>query len=126
VATFHCDQNIPRALAEALRQRQHTVFRAVELGMTTAEDPEHLLRAARDGRILLTKDHDFVDLHIAWFLWAGAWGVARPSHAGILIIDDNWPSARAAQEVEAFLRLGWPLPDSCWQWKSPTGGWVRY
>ena len=70
MATFHADQNVPRALAEELRQRGHTVFRAVELGLFAADDPAHLLRAARDGRILLTKDNDFVDLHIAWFLWA--------------------------------------------------------
>jgi hypothetical protein len=94
--------------------------------MATTEDPEHLLRAAHDARILLTKDKDFVDLHIAWFLWAADWGVTPRSHAGILIIDDHWSSARAAQEIEAFLRYGWPLPNTCWQWEGRQGSWVRY
>jgi predicted nuclease of predicted toxin-antitoxin system len=89
VATFHCDHNIPRALAEGLRQRGHTAQRAQDLGMAMAADPEHLLRAARERRLLLTKDHDFVDLHIGWFLWAAAWGLPPQPHAGILIIHDN-------------------------------------
>lgn len=57
--------------------------------MAMAADPEHLLRAARERRLLLTKDHDFVDLHIGWFLWAAAWGLPPQPHAGILIIHDN-------------------------------------
>lgn len=124
MATFHCDQNIPRALAEELRQRRHTVVRAVELQMAMADDPAHLLRAARDGRILLTKDKDFVDLHIAWFLWAADWGVVPRAHAGIIIIDDNWPSIRAAQEVETFLRHGWQLVNTCWHWDPTQQLWI--
>jgi hypothetical protein len=116
VATFHCDQNIPRALAEGLRRQGHTVHRALELGMASADDPERLLRAAHDGHVLLTKDHDFVDLHIAWFRWSAAWGLSPPPHAGILIISDHWSSAQAVQEIKAFLRLSRSLANTCRQW----------
>jgi predicted nuclease of predicted toxin-antitoxin system len=91
VARFHIDQNAPgRALAALLYPAGHDVKTAGDLHMTRALDAEHLLAAARAQRILVSRDHDYLDLHTAWHRWAAAWGVhPLPEHAGILIIDNH-------------------------------------
>ena len=58
--------------------------------MATALDAQHLLIAARAHRILVSRDHDYIELHSAWHLWAADWKIHPiPEHGGILIIDSH-------------------------------------
>jgi hypothetical protein len=105
VADFHIDQNTPPSLAPELRRLGHTALTARDLGMRQARDAEHLLHAAQHGRIVITRDKDFLELQIAWLRWPVAWGLSpSPSHAGILVIPSVWPVPYAAQEIDAFLQ----------------------
>jgi hypothetical protein len=80
--------------------------------MHEAADAEHLLRAARHGRILVTRDLDFLELQTAWQQWPLFWQAPnRPAHAGIILVSSNWRAAQVAREVHAFLQLGWSLRD---------------
>jgi hypothetical protein len=130
VPELHLDQNIPRDVAAYLRQLGHTLFTATDLGMRKAEDAEHLLRAAQDGRVVITKDKDYLVLQIAWHVWPPAWQVSPPpEHAGILVIDDHWPSQQAAQEVDRVLRSTWPMRNRLYRWEERAvggGRWERY
>jgi hypothetical protein len=72
--------------------------------MQYAEDAEHLLHAAQNGRILVTRDRDFLGLHTAWLLWPIAWQMSpSPQHAGIMLIPGTWSVPLAAQELHARL-----------------------
>jgi hypothetical protein len=126
VAAFHLDQNVPPSCAPLLRQSGHTVVTAWALGMQHAEDPEHLLHAAQNSRILVTRDRDFVGLHIAWLLWPVAWQMSPPpEHAGIVLVPGSWSVPRAAQELHAFVVVGRALANTLYEYDS-IQGWLRH
>ena len=92
--------------------------------MQLAGDADHLLHAAQDDAILVTRDRGFLGLNTAWRLWADAWQVwPRPQHAGILLIPGDWPVPRAAGEIHAFVQLGWPLPNRLYE-HDRVQGWL--
>lgn len=62
---FYLDEHVPKAVAEGLRRRGVDVITVQELGLQAAEDVKHLERAARDGRLIITQDADFLRLHAA-------------------------------------------------------------
>jgi len=93
--------------------------------MATAFDAEHLLSAAKTGRTLITRDKDYIELHVAWRQWAGAWGVTPlPEHAGILIIDSHWPVPTAAREIAQLLQSGRSLTSYLYRYV-PGHQWVQ-
>jgi hypothetical protein len=105
MADFHIDQNTPPSLAPALRGVGHLALTARDLGMRQARDAEHLLHAAQNHRIVVTRDKDFLELHLAWLRWPVAWGVSpAPRHAGILVIPSDWQVPFAAREVDTFVQ----------------------
>jgi hypothetical protein len=119
VPELHLDQNIPRDVATYLQQLGYAVFTATALSMRKAEDAEHLLRAALDGRVVITKDKDYLVLQVAWRVWPPAWQVAAPlEHVGVLVIHDHWPSQQAAQEIHQALCSGWPLRNALYRWET--------
>ncbi|HUQ94657.1 MAG TPA: DUF5615 family PIN-like protein [Bryobacteraceae bacterium] len=61
--TFHLDEHIPPALADALRSRGIDVTTTADAGLMGAEDREHLAFAVNAGRIVVTQDVDFLRLH---------------------------------------------------------------
>jgi predicted nuclease of predicted toxin-antitoxin system len=67
------DNQLPMQLAVHLRARGHDCDHVYELGMDEADDKEVWNRAIREGRVLVSKDEDFV--HLA----------NRPGDAGRLI-----------------------------------------
>jgi hypothetical protein len=124
VARFHIDQNAPGlALAALLRQAGHDAVTARDLQMATALDAEHLVVAARDQRILVSRDKDYLELHAGWHLWAADWQVRpRREHAGILIIDSHWDAATAAHEIILFLSRHAYMANRLYRYE-PGHGW---
>jgi hypothetical protein len=110
-----------------LRQFGHAVITSRDIGMRYSDDAEHLLYAADHSRILVTRDNDFLGLHVAWHLWPRAWGVLPPpQHAGILIIPSQWRGIQAAREIETFLLRG-PLPTNVlYRYEVPSGAGVGH
>jgi predicted nuclease of predicted toxin-antitoxin system len=77
---FYTDEHVPRAVTEGLRRRGVDVVTVQDAGTQGAEDARHLDFAAREGRVVLTQDADFLRLHAA--------GV---SHAGIVYVPQQTP-----------------------------------
>jgi uncharacterized protein with PIN domain len=59
---FHLDEHLPHALADALRDRGIDVTTSTDAGLLGANDPTQLDYALREGRVLVTRDSDFVRL----------------------------------------------------------------
>ena len=53
------DQGVPRSAGRLLREEGHDVVHTSECGLSTASDPSILLRAAQEGRVVVTLDADF-------------------------------------------------------------------
>jgi predicted nuclease of predicted toxin-antitoxin system len=70
------DENIPRTVIEALARRGHDVRSVVDLGRG-ASDPQIILSAQRERRIILTFDKDFGGL---------AFRAGRRSSGGIILL----------------------------------------
>jgi len=65
------DHDVYAATARALRAAGHDVVTAGDIGLARASDTELLLRARRDGRVLVTRDRDYGSLVFAGGLSAG-------------------------------------------------------
>jgi hypothetical protein len=119
------DHNIARPAVARLRALGYDIVASREVAYDRANDDETLSFAARTGRILLTHDvEDFELLHDAWSRWSTEWGVER-HHAGILILPQEWPNDRKAQEIDAFLKTDLDLTNRLFRWKASTGWEVR-
>ena len=57
---FYTDENIPRAVIRGLRRLGADVLSTPDAGMISAEDDSHLALASRLGRVLVTRDSDFL------------------------------------------------------------------
>jgi hypothetical protein len=58
--TFYMDQHVPRVITVGLRLREVNVITAYEDGTSELPDPELLDRAGELGRVLFTRDDDFI------------------------------------------------------------------
>lgn len=63
---FYTDTHISKAVAVQLRARGIDAVRCEEVGMAEASDEEHLEYAAENGRVIISGDADFRDLHFRW------------------------------------------------------------
>lgn len=63
---FYTDTHIDKQVAIQLRKHGVDVVRCEEVGMAAASDQEHLEYAAKNGRALITKDDDFIQMHVQW------------------------------------------------------------
>ena len=68
---FYTDEHVARAVARGLRERGVDVLTAVEAGLLSATDEQHLQRAGQDSRVVVTQDDDFLRLHAAGIQHAG-------------------------------------------------------
>lgn len=87
---FLIDEHIDHAIANALRLRGHDVLTMVDAELLGADDGRRILPfAALEGRVLVTRDSDFLALHKQ-----GA------PHAGIV----HWPEKkRTVNEAIRYL-----------------------
>jgi predicted nuclease of predicted toxin-antitoxin system len=60
---FHLDEHVSSAIAAGLRRRNIDVTTAADAGLIGAEDVSHLAFASSSGRVLVTQDADFLQLH---------------------------------------------------------------
>ena len=94
--------------------------------MRQARDAEHLLHAAQHHRTVLTRDRDFLELHVALLDWAAAWGVSpAPEHAGILVIPSTWTVPFAASQINTFLLGNSRTSNTLYEYDA-VRGWVRF
>ena len=68
---FYTDEHISKAVVAALRTNGVDVLTVPEAGTLGASDEEHLHRATGDGRVLVTRDRDFLRLAAAGMPHAG-------------------------------------------------------
>ena len=121
MADLYADHNVARPIVFLLRALGHVVTSTQDMGLARATDDVQLLMAAQRGWIVLTHNRrDFVLLDDAWRRWSGAWGVA-PRHPGIVVAPQEWPHARVAGEVDAFLRSTPPLENELYTWQPLRG-----
>lgn len=79
------DEHIPRAVTEGLRRRGVNVLSAQEAGMSGANDYDQLSLANKEGRIIFTKDADFLRLHKAGVSHQGIIYSSRQSPVGYTV-----------------------------------------
>lgn len=89
---FYTDANIAHAVVYALRARGVDIVSAVEAGLRTADDDEHLGLAHAQARVLVTLDRDFVRLHRN-----------EVEHSGIVF----FAAARSIGEMVESLLITW-------------------
>ena len=83
---FFADQHFPGPVVQGLRNRGIDVVTAQEAGRCGAADPDQLAFASFAGRVVLTFDPDFIELHNAGITHAGiAWCPAVKYSIGDLI-----------------------------------------
>lgn len=59
---YHMDENVDGAVADGLRLRGFDVTTSADVGLIGAVDERHLEFAAREGRVIVTHDADFLRL----------------------------------------------------------------
>ncbi len=69
---YHLDEHIPKAVARGLHVRGVDVTTARDVGLLGASDEDHLTWSRSKGRVVVTKDEDFLRL-----------AALTPDHAGI-------------------------------------------
>jgi hypothetical protein len=69
--TFHLDEQLHPAIAEALRRRTINVTTTPDEGLVGASDPDQLTFARATGRVIVTRDADFLSLHHQGIAHAG-------------------------------------------------------
>jgi predicted nuclease of predicted toxin-antitoxin system len=68
---LHLDEHIHSAIAIGLRQRGIDVTTPAEVGLRGAADEQHLEFVWQSGRVLVTQDKDFLQLHARGLPHAG-------------------------------------------------------
>jgi hypothetical protein len=91
VIRFHLDEHVDHAIAHALQSRGIDVTTATDAGLLGAPDEAHLEYALNSGRVIFTRDADFLRLANAGQL-----------HAGIVYAG---PGSRSIGDVVRFLCL---------------------
>lgn len=82
---FYLDEHIPKAVTEGLRRRGVDVLSAQEAGMSGANDYDQLSLANKEGRIIFTRDADFLRLHKAGVLHRGIIYSSKQSPVGYTV-----------------------------------------
>ena len=95
---FHLDENCSRVIADGLRRHGIDVTTTPEAGLLHALDENHVAYARREGRIIFTRDRDFLRLH--------AEGVSHPG-----VIYRRKDTLRVG-EIISRLILIWEVYDS--------------
>jgi predicted nuclease of predicted toxin-antitoxin system len=95
VARLYADENVPLALAEALRSLGHDVLTVREAGYDNQRisDADVLLFAITTGRALLTLNRrDFIRLHRQ-----------MPDHRGVIICTEDSDTQGQAERIHSAL-----------------------
>ena len=85
---FYLDEHIPPAVATGLRRYDVDVLTVYDAGMASATDSEQLAYARRSGRVMVTRDEDFTQLHAS-----GA------SHHGIIFFSRDYATGEMIRQL---------------------------
>lgn len=91
---FLIDEHIDHAVAAALKRRGYDALTLVEANLLGADDAQEILPfALREGRVLVTRDVDFLAMHRR-----------GDSHSGIV----HWPGKKrnVREAIHYLLQLG--------------------
>lgn len=98
---FHLDENMPNAVAEGLRRRGLDVTTSRDAGLIAAPDGSQLGFARAQGRVLVTRDQDFLRFHGEGTEHAGIVFWAERTNVGRLIRSlDNLAADRSAADLQ--------------------------
>jgi predicted nuclease of predicted toxin-antitoxin system len=75
---FHLDEHVDPAIATALRRAGIDVTTTIGAGLRTKDDETHLQFARAEGRIVVTRDQDFL-----------RFASAKSNHSGIVFYTAN-------------------------------------
>lgn len=89
------DQNILRGLIRRIPQLNAVT--AFEIGMSGATDPELLIRAAQEGRIVVTHDRRTMPAHAAVLINEGK------SFAGLFVVPRSLPLGQVIEDLELMI-----------------------
>lgn len=93
---LYADENVPKAVVEALRAYGHDVLTAFEAGQANQGIPDNEVLAFANGKqraVLTLNRSDFVALH-----------KMQPCHAGIVVCKADRDSAQLAGRIESALQ----------------------
>jgi hypothetical protein len=79
---LYFESHISMDVTVQLRNKGVDVLRCEEVGITYAADPDHLEYATSQGRVVVTRDDDFLGLHRDW-------QEAGKRHAGIMYLQPD-------------------------------------
>lgn len=80
MALLYVDHDVSVLVAPLLRAKGHDIVVTSELGLGGESDSNHLLRAAQEGRILVSHNQrDYMLLNRAWLDWTEGWPVYADS-----------------------------------------------
>ncbi|MBI4492717.1 MAG: DUF5615 family PIN-like protein [Chloroflexi bacterium] len=124
MAEFYVDHDVSIHVVPELRARGHQARCARDIGAAAHSDPQRLLIAASQSWILVSHNKsDFRLLHLAWDMWARAWGVT-PSHAGILILPHG-DAADSARLLDEHISARPLLENRMYEYRG-AAGWVPW
>ena len=130
---LYFDHNVSHDVGPFLWPLGHDFVFSRDEGSSTLTDDALLLLSVQTNRTFVTHNRrDFRLLHDAWMTWPAAFGMALPSHPGIIVLDQA-PPAVLAQALADFLsaasleqladailwwhrRDGWRQPDAETAW----------
>lgn len=115
---FLLDENVSYRVASHLKTAGHDAIHVSEIGLTSTDDSVILERARSESRVLLSGDHDFVQM-----LFAS--GDARPSLVLVREVE-TLPAAELAALLVAALSAGLEEPLASGAIATLTPGQVRY
>lgn len=89
------DEHVNRRIVQGLQRRGMDVVTAQERGRRSTDDALLLAEAAREGRLMLTNDTDFLRLHHDWMN-------TGQDHAGIVFWSMELPIGQAVLRIFDF------------------------
>jgi hypothetical protein len=126
LAHFYLDNDIALDLVDLLTAAGHTATSARAEGLSSAFDYVQMLAAWERNAVLITHNRrDFTEQHEAWYELPRRWGVAGPSHPGI-IVPDHCPETTYGPHLIAFVAAGHPLTDRLYSWREHGAIWQRW
>lgn len=88
---FHLDESMPNAVADGLRKRDRDCTTSKDAKLLSASDDQHLAYGRAQGRIVITRDHDFLVL-----------GSEEAHHAGIVYWTEKRPFGQLIKDLDSL------------------------